>query len=131
MLHTDLWGPSFVKSVNGFAYFMLIVDDFSQFCWIYFLTTKSQATIHFLQFQNLVTAQFSAVLHFVRSDWGGEFHPLRTCLSSVGIQHQLFSPHTPQQNDQVERKNRQVVEVGLSISHGPCPHSSVILAGCI
>lgn len=33
----------------------------------------------------------------------------------MGIQHQVSCPYTPQQNGRVGRKNRQIVEVGLSL----------------
>lgn len=30
-LHTDLWGPTFVTSINKFIYYAAIVDDFKKF----------------------------------------------------------------------------------------------------
>lgn len=56
------------------------------------------------------------------SDWGGEFRTLHTYLLANGITHQLSCPYTSQQNSRVERKNRHVVEVSLTIlTHSHIP----------
>ena len=49
----------------------------------------------------------------IRSDNGTEFKNAHfaTLCSSLGLDHQFSSPHTPQQNGVVERKNRTLVEM--------------------
>nr|GEW18250.1 putative ribonuclease H-like domain-containing protein [Tanacetum cinerariifolium] len=43
-LHMDLFGPTFVKSLNKKSYCLVITDDFSRFTWVFFLTTKDETT---------------------------------------------------------------------------------------
>lgn len=47
ILHTDVWGPSSVCSIDGFKYYLLIVDDYTKFTWIFPMTVKSEvSSIH-------------------------------------------------------------------------------------
>ena len=76
----------------------------------------------FLKFKTLVETQFDNKIKCLQTDWGGEFRSLKPFLDKLGIVHRLSCPYTPQQNGRVERKNRHVVEVGLSMlaqSHVP------------
>nr|GEW80383.1 hypothetical protein [Tanacetum cinerariifolium] len=41
-LHTDLFGPTFVKSLNKKCYCLVITDDYSKFTWVFFLATKDE-----------------------------------------------------------------------------------------
>ena len=45
----------------------------------------------------------------------GEFQAFQNYLATNGLLHQVSCPYTPQQNGRVERKNRHVLEVGLSL----------------
>jgi len=42
-LHYDIKGPFKTRSVNGFYYFLLVVDGFSQYMWIFLLKSKDDA----------------------------------------------------------------------------------------
>ena len=42
-VHSDLWGPSRVKTHGGSSYFLTIIDDFSRRVWLYVLKNKSEA----------------------------------------------------------------------------------------
>lgn len=37
LVHTDVCGPLKTESLSGNRYFILFIDDFSRYCWIYFL----------------------------------------------------------------------------------------------
>ncbi|GJY46361.1 putative ribonuclease H-like domain-containing protein [Tanacetum coccineum] len=39
MLHMDLFGLTFVKSLMKKMYYLVVTDDFSRFSWVFFLTT--------------------------------------------------------------------------------------------
>ena len=58
-IHSDVWGPSPVLSNVGFKYFVLFVDDFTRFTWIYFLKNKGQVFSMFKEFESLVYHQFN------------------------------------------------------------------------
>jgi hypothetical protein len=50
LLHMDLFSPNRVASLGGKLYVFVIVDDFSRFTWVLFLTHKNEAHIAFAKF---------------------------------------------------------------------------------
>nr|GEV95048.1 putative ribonuclease H-like domain-containing protein [Tanacetum cinerariifolium] len=44
MLHMDLFGPTFVKSLNKKSYYLVVTDDYSRFTWVFFLATKDETS---------------------------------------------------------------------------------------
>nr|GEY04617.1 retrovirus-related Pol polyprotein from transposon TNT 1-94 [Tanacetum cinerariifolium] len=43
-LYMDLFGTTFVKSLNKKSYCLVITDDYSRFTWVFFLATKDETT---------------------------------------------------------------------------------------
>nr|GEU57681.1 putative ribonuclease H-like domain-containing protein [Tanacetum cinerariifolium] len=43
-LHMDLFGPTFVKSLNKKSYCLVVTDDYSRFTWVFFLDTKDETS---------------------------------------------------------------------------------------
>ena len=35
LIHSDVWGPSPISTLGGSRYFVIFVDDFSRYNWIY------------------------------------------------------------------------------------------------
>nr|GFB15122.1 hypothetical protein [Tanacetum cinerariifolium] len=44
LLHMDLCGPMRVESINEKRYVLVVVDDFSQYTWVFFLHSKDEAS---------------------------------------------------------------------------------------
>ncbi|GJY33977.1 putative ribonuclease H-like domain-containing protein, partial [Tanacetum coccineum] len=44
MLHMDLFGPTFVKSLMKKIYCLVVTDDYSRFSWVFFLATKDETS---------------------------------------------------------------------------------------
>ncbi|GKE76457.1 putative ribonuclease H-like domain-containing protein [Tanacetum coccineum] len=44
MLHMDLFGPTFVKSLMKKIYCLIVINDFSRFSWVFFLDTKDETS---------------------------------------------------------------------------------------
>jgi hypothetical protein len=42
MVHMDLWGRFHLTSAQGSSYFLIIIDDYSRFTWLYFVSNKSK-----------------------------------------------------------------------------------------
>ena len=118
-IHCDLWGPAPVKSVQGFKYYALFVDDFTRFSWLYPLKQKSDFVRCFILFHKLVEKQHDKSIKVFQSDGGGEFSSkdFLNCLSDQGIIHQQSCPGTPEQNGVAERKHRHVIELGLAMMY--------------
>ncbi|KAH9689176.1 retrovirus-related pol polyprotein from transposon RE1 [Citrus sinensis] len=55
LLHADLWGPAPITSSQGYSYYLSILDDYTQYTWIFPLTAKSKTlpyNHHKLQFRS-------------------------------------------------------------------------------
>ncbi|GJY39587.1 retrovirus-related pol polyprotein from transposon TNT 1-94 [Tanacetum coccineum] len=68
----------------------------------------------------MVEHQFNTKLKNVQTDWGGEFRNLASFFSSLGIIHRRSYPHTSEKNGFVKRRNRHVVETGLTLLAQAC-----------
>ena len=44
LTHIDVWGKYSVSSINGFQYYLLMVDDTSRYVMVEFLKSKDQAS---------------------------------------------------------------------------------------
>ena len=99
LAHSNLWGPAPVNSINEFKYYILFVDHYTRFTWLYLLRSKLDAFTKFVHFNAMVENQFSSKIKIFRSDGGGEytFNDFKNYLSHHGITHHLSYPHTPQQ----------------------------------
>ena len=42
LIHSDVWGPSPISTPGGSHYFVIFVDDFSQYTWIYLFKNRSE-----------------------------------------------------------------------------------------
>ena len=42
LIHFDIWGPAPVPTEGGSKYFVIFVDDFSRYTWIYLLHHRSE-----------------------------------------------------------------------------------------
>ena len=73
LLHLDLFGPTQVASIGGMLYGFVIVDDYSRFTWVFFLTHKNEACDIFKAFCKRVENEKSLSIVSIRSDHGGEF----------------------------------------------------------
>jgi len=116
LIHTDVWFSP-VVSLSGFRYYVIFIDDYSRYSWLYPLFIKSDVYVTFLKFKSLVENQFSCRIKQLQSDGGGEFlsKQFTSFLETNGIFHRISCPYTAQQNGLAERKHRHVVEMGLSL----------------
>ena len=108
LLNLNLFGPSQVASLGGKFYAFVIVDNFSRFTWILFLTHKNEACSQCLKFCKKVQNENNYMISKIRSDHGGEFE---NYARTYGYEHNFSTLRTPQQNEIVERKNRTPQEM--------------------
>jgi hypothetical protein len=111
---TYVWGPA-SSSVGHFKYYVLFIDDYSKFTWVYLLKNKSDVFQKNCDFQKFVEHLFKKRILAIQSDWGGEYQKLTPFFQRMGISHHVSCPHIHQQNGLAERKHRHIVEVGLSL----------------
>ncbi|GJZ52281.1 ribonuclease H-like domain-containing protein [Tanacetum coccineum] len=112
IIHSDLWTSPIVSS-SGFKYYVLFLDHFSHYVWIYPLKHKSDMFGKFLHFRAYVKNQFKSEIKSFQCDHGGEFDnkQLHTLFSNNGIQFRFSCPKTSQQNGKAERMIRTINNV--------------------
>ena len=117
LIHSDVWGPCSVTSVNGAKWYVTFIDCYTRMTWIYILKHKNEVLKCFQDFHKLVANQFDARIRVIRTDNGTEYvnNEFRSYLSDQGIIHQTTCPGTPPQNGVAERKNRHLLEVARSL----------------
>jgi histone deacetylase 1/2 len=67
LVHSDVW-TSPVSSISGCRYYVLFVDDFSRYSWIYPLHNKSEVFAIFLKFKVHAENLFSCSIKQFQSD---------------------------------------------------------------
>ena len=117
LVHSDVWGPAPITSINGTRYYVSFIDDFSKFTWFFPLKHKSQVLSTFVHFKSTLENLLNYKLKVLRTDCGGEYtdSAFQHYCSSQGIFHQFSCPHTPQQNEVAERKHRHIIETALTL----------------
>nr|GEZ24979.1 putative ribonuclease H-like domain-containing protein [Tanacetum cinerariifolium] len=117
LLHMDLYGPMRVASVNGKKYILVIMNDYSWFIWVKFLSSKDEAPDFIIKFLKMIQIRLNAIVRNICTDNGFEFvnQTLRDYYEQVGIFLETSVARTLQQNGFVERRNRTLVEDARTI----------------
>jgi transposase InsO family protein len=117
LLHMDLFGPIAYISIGGSKYCLVIVDDYFRFTWVFFLQENSQTQEALKIFLRWAQNEFGMRIKKIRRDNGTEFKnsQIEGFLEEEGIKHEFSSPYTPQQNDVVERKNRNLLDMARTM----------------
>ncbi|GJY98613.1 ribonuclease H-like domain-containing protein [Tanacetum coccineum] len=112
IIHSDLWTSPIVSS-SGFKYYVLFLDHFSHYLWIYPLKHKSDMFGKFVHFRQYVQNQFKCDIKSFQCNHGGEFdnNQLHTLFATHGIQLRFSCPKTSQQNGKAERMIRTINNV--------------------
>ena len=113
-IFTDVWSSP-ITSIDNYKYYIVLVDHYSRYTWLYPLKKKSQVKEVFIAYKALVENKFQTKIGTLFSDNGGEYIALRDFLAQHEITHLTSPPHTPQHNGLSERKHRHIVETGLTL----------------
>ena len=120
LFYADLCGKMSQSSIGGANYFLLLKDDYSKYCFVYFLKEKSDVLESLCKFYVDVRADNAKInLIKFRSDCGKKFcnESVEKCLLAKGIKHELSTPRALEQNGYIERQNRTIVESAKSVLH--------------
>jgi transposase InsO family protein len=118
-IHSDLHQLP-VATSTGFCYWLLFIDDYSRYFWIYLLRKKSETFDVFTQFKAMVEKQFDQSILCLHGDKGGEFIGIKwdTFFVQHGIRHKHTVKVLPQQDGVAERLNRTLKELLIAMLHG-------------
>jgi transposase InsO family protein len=113
----DIIGPSQVRSMGGKWYDLIIVDDYPCYSWVFFLESKDEVFEHFQSLALRLNNEHLNCLKAIRNDNGIEFSnaPFDQFCLEYGVDQQFFTPHVPQQNRVVKRKNHTIVEMARTM----------------
>nr|GEV87158.1 hypothetical protein [Tanacetum cinerariifolium] len=116
-LHMDLFGPTFIKSLNKKSYCLVATDDYGRFTWVFFLVTKDETSPILKTFITGLKNQLSLKVKIIRSDNGTELknNDLNQFCRMKGIKREFSVSRTPQQNGIAERKNRTLIEAARTM----------------
>lgn len=106
LIHSNLCSP--VQGQNSSMYILTLIDDYSQFTWVYFLSQTSETFDTFEILKLIVNWKPT-----IRSDRGGEYMSTKFLdfCRQHGIRCQLTIAHTPHQNGTCCRAKK----LGLSL----------------
>ena len=113
LVHTDICGPMKSQSFGHARWFVIFLDDYSNYFQLYPLTRPGQMAESFKKFhQHIMKHLPQYPLLKLRSDNGPEYHntEFEGYLAEHGIKHEFTVRHTPQQNGKAERLMRTIQE---------------------
>nr|GFA27341.1 putative ribonuclease H-like domain-containing protein [Tanacetum cinerariifolium] len=116
-LHMDLFGPTFVSSLNHKWYCLVVTDDFSRFTWTFFLKAKDETSGILRNFITEIENLKELKVKVIRCDNGGEFRnkEMNDFSSRKGIKREFNKARTPQQNRVAERRNMTLIEAARTM----------------
>lgn len=95
-----MWGPFSVPTVEGYRYFLTIVDDHTPLTWIYLMKTKAEVLTIFPDFLQMIETQYKTLVKGVRADNAPELR-FDALYKKKWIVSYHSCPETPQQNSVV------------------------------
>ena len=92
---------------------MVVVDNFTRYTWVILLQSKSDAPEHIEALCTRLQNEEILKIDRIRSDHGKKFKNsyMESFCTRSGISQEFSAPITPQQNGEVERKNRVIQEM--------------------
>ncbi|GJV75889.1 putative ribonuclease H-like domain-containing protein [Tanacetum coccineum] len=117
ILHMDLFGSTFVKSIMGKAYCLIVTDDYSRFSWVFFLAKKDETSGILKNFITGIENQLNHKVKIIRCDNETEFknYDMNQFCGMKGIKREFSNARTLQQNRVAKRKNRTLIEAARTM----------------
>ncbi|GJX62698.1 putative ribonuclease H-like domain-containing protein [Tanacetum coccineum] len=117
LLHMDLFGPTFVKSLMKKMYCLVVIDDFSRFTWVFFLATKDETSDILKTFITEIENLVDHKVKVIRCDNGTEFKnkEMNQFCKMKGILRQYSVARTPKQTGVAKRRNRTLIEAARTM----------------
>lgn len=105
LLHLDISGPFPVPSASGNLYFVVILDDASNFGWSSLLRQRSDVVDVFAVVEAQLVVHTGRPVKVLRTDGAKELTlgRMKKYLERKGITHQVTAPYAHQQNGKAER----------------------------
>ena len=110
---SDVWGPTKVKSIGGWNYYISFIDDAKRYNTVLFLANKSDATDRIKGHVGKIKQKFGKAPRYMRFDNGAELvnGEIKKFAEKEGIIIETTAPYSPSQNGIAERFNRTILEL--------------------
>lgn len=108
-----------VKSLGGYLYYAIFVDEFSRKTWIYSLKKKDKVFTWFRSFKALVENETRKKIKILRTNNGTEYESnlFNDYCREAGIKRETTTAYTPKQNGVAKRKNCSIIEATRAMLH--------------
>jgi transposase InsO family protein len=122
-VYSDVCGPFPVGAlVSNARYFVLFIDEYSRYIWVYLVANKSQVFSTIKQFVRectRVAGNKIDQLITLQTDNGGEYmsSEARMFFEERGIIHQTSVAYDHEQQGMAERPNRTILEAAEAMRH--------------
>jgi len=73
LIHTDVCGPFSEMSIGGAKFYLLFIDEATDYRMVYFIKHKSDVTEKVKEFNQLVYNKFGHCIKILRADNGREY----------------------------------------------------------
>nr|GEX57400.1 hypothetical protein [Tanacetum cinerariifolium] len=117
MLHMDLFGPTFLKSLMKKVYCLVVTYDFSRFSGVFFLATKDETSEILKTFITGIENLIDLKMKVIRCDNRTEFmnRVMNQFCEMKGIKREFSVARTSQQNGIAKKKNRTLIEAARTM----------------
>ncbi|GJZ57786.1 putative ribonuclease H-like domain-containing protein [Tanacetum coccineum] len=98
-------------------YCLVVIDDYSRFTWVFFLTTKDETSKILKNFIKEIENLVDKKVKIIKSDNGTEFKNkvMDDFCREKGIKREYSVARTPQQNGVAERRNMTLIEAARTM----------------
>ena len=118
-VHSDVWGPSVIKSINNRSYYVSFTDDHSCYSLVAFLRTKDKTLKAYKSYAAWARTQHGVPIQRLRSDRGREYLSFKFAnfLQEQGTERRLTMANTLEHNSMAEALNRRLLECAHAMMH--------------
>ena len=113
LIHSNVWGPSPISTPGGSRSFVIFVDDFSRYTWIYLFKNCSELYQIYRDFTKMIETQSSKPLKVFRSYNAQKYkaHEFTSILHQFGTVPHSSCAGTSHQNGNAKRKLHHILDV--------------------
>jgi hypothetical protein len=126
LVHSDVSGSAPFTSKGGHGYYIIFIDGFYRYTWIYFMSSLSEVLSIYKCFVTIVHTQFSRPIRVFRADSAGEYISEHLCgvLPEEGTLARFSCPDVHAQNGVAEHTHRHLLKTArvMMIASSLPPH---------